>query len=867
MNRRLLLVGQYFAGYRIEGELGAGGMGVVYRAWDPQLQRTVALKLVRSAETEGAHQRLLVEARAASALDHPNVASVHALEQEPDGDLCIVMAYYEGETIGARLKRGPLAPGEAIDIARQIACGLDAAHRQGIIHRDIKPSNVLLTKSGIGKILDFGIARTTAVAVDLTEPGTMVGTLAYMSPEQIRGDRAGSGSDLWALGVVLYEMLTGRHPFPAGTAHELRQAILQNEFPEHPLIPEVVRAPLRKALAKREEDRFSSATAMGSSLEAAGAALSKAADRDTEHVRGAADAKGSARPKYSRRLKRSFVAAAIAVAMIGAGAAAVYRPWAQNSPLAGRSHVTLAVLPFKAQGDVPGLPHLAEGLSEALAQRISNVDYFRDRLAVVSSSELISRNAGDPVEAKRRFGANMLASGILRSGKDSEVILELSITEEGRAAPAPVRLAGDIARLSLLEDQAAAELSSILTMRLNRASPKLSARRPVEPEAYRAYLSGLGLLQRWDKTENLSGALQNFGHATRLDPQFAAAWVGFADAARTRYTQSKDPSHLQYAFAHAQQAVRMEPGLAAAHVVLGRVYSDMKERDLALVEYKRALEIDNGDLSALAGVARTLEQLQRQTEAAETLERSVRLHPYSWTAHNHLANFYYRAGRLPESERAFRRCLELSPDNAGLHSNLGAVLFARGNLSEAAEHFRASLRLRPTYQASTNLGNVYYRQQRFKEAAEAYGSALQLANQDFRIWGSHARALSRLPGRARDARDSYLRAIQIAEASIATVPPDASTRSLLSLYHAAVGNQPEAEKFAGEALAAPIDDNEALINIASAFELIGQEERAVHWVEEALRRGYAWRDVQQDPDLEKLVNSGRIRLPENRASR
>ena len=224
--------------YEIVSLIGAGGMGEVYKAQDTRLKRLVALKLLPPELTrdEPAKQRFLQEARAASALDHPNICTIHEINETPDGQLYLVMAYYEGETLKEKIERGPLPLDEAVDIAIQIGQGLAEAHAAGVVHRDIKPANVMLTKGAQVKIVDFGLAKL-AGQVGLTQTGKALGTVAYMSPEQARGHEVDHGADLWSLGVVLYEMLAGRRPFPGEHAQSVVYAILNAEVAPPPECP------------------------------------------------------------------------------------------------------------------------------------------------------------------------------------------------------------------------------------------------------------------------------------------------------------------------------------------------------------------------------------------------------------------------------------------------------------------------------------------------------------------------------------------------------------------------------------------------------------------------------------------------------
>ena len=263
------MIGETISHYRVISEIGAGGMGVVYKAEDLRLGRFVALKFLPTqlVRDEDARRRLFAEARAASSLDHPNVCTIYDVEELPDGRVFLAMAFCDGETLKERLERGVIPTTEAVRLAAQVARGLARAHQAGIVHRDVKPGNIMVTTDGDAKLLDFGIAKASG-GVDMTRTGTTVGTVAYMAPEHVRGGTADARSDVWSLGVVLYEMLAGRHPFTGGDDYELLTAIVERPVPP---LPSGVTPPLAgivsRALDRNPSRRFATAGEMASALE------------------------------------------------------------------------------------------------------------------------------------------------------------------------------------------------------------------------------------------------------------------------------------------------------------------------------------------------------------------------------------------------------------------------------------------------------------------------------------------------------------------------------------------------------------------------------------------------------------------------
>src|SRR5882762_2493905 len=264
------MVGQTISHYKITDKLGAGGMGVVYKALDVKLERVVALKFLPNglSVSDRDKQNLLREARAASALDHPNIGVIHGIEESEDRQLFIVMGYYEGETLAQKLSRGVIPVRESLDIAIQILRGLSSAHARNIVHRDVKPSNIIMTNDKVAKIVDFGLARVVATA-SATQSISSTGTLPYMAPEQILGEAIDQRCDIWALGVILIQMITGSHPFVRPNKGAITFAILNQPPAGLEIIPEAVRAVPYRALSKKSERRYAGADEMLRDLEAA----------------------------------------------------------------------------------------------------------------------------------------------------------------------------------------------------------------------------------------------------------------------------------------------------------------------------------------------------------------------------------------------------------------------------------------------------------------------------------------------------------------------------------------------------------------------------------------------------------------------
>jgi serine/threonine-protein kinase len=378
--------------------------------------------------------------------------------------------------------------------------------------------------------------------------------------------------------------------------------------------------------------------------------------------------------------------------------------------------------------------------------------------------------------------------------------------------------------------------------------------------AYEPYLRGVGYLQRWDKAQNLEDARAEFARATGMDPQFALAQAGLAEAARTAYILNKDPSDLQTALGYAQQAIRLDPKLAEAHVVLGRIYRDMaQQRDLAVIAFQRALELEPRNGDAIQAMAGSYEELGRDAEAEAAFKRGVALRRWGWGGYNALASFYYRKNRFADAEAQYRKALEVAPDNAAVYSNLGATLRHEGKLAEAVKMYQRSIELEPVYQALNNLAGLYYAQRNFRESARMYGKALELNGKDFRVWGSRGQALRHSGAPRAEVENSLRRAIALGEQQLQVRPDHAETLGLLALYHALLGEKEAALARVNQAMTKSSVTGAAAQYCAMAYELTGDRANAVRWAQKALDSGYTWADLGTDMEMDQLVRSTALR--------
>ena len=684
--------------YEVAVLLGAGGMGEVYRARDTRLGRDVALKVLPRAASDDPERlrRFEDEARAAAALSHPHILAVYDVGSH-DGSPYIVSELLEGATVREALSAGGLTVHKALEIAISLARALEAAHEKGIIHRDIKPENVFLTRNGHVKVLDFGLARFLPSSVDevtsdaptatqQTVPGAVLGTAAYMSPEQVRGKAADARSDIFSLGVMLYEMLARRRPFQGETKADTAAAILDRDpasledldVPVSPPLAQIV----RRCLEKRPEDRFHSAHDLAIALEAVGV---------TPSGKGTLSA-GShkTRPRYSWRTRLAVAAAAFVVL-----SAVGIRLW-PGRRLPSRAPIkSLVVLPLKNLSGDPAQDFFAEGMHEALTTAVSKIGALR----VISRTSAMHYKGSDKAlpEIAAELNVDAVVEGsVLQSGDHVRVTAQLiqAATDAHLWAESYDRSLRDV--LSIHDEVARAiadRVSVVLTAEEDRA---LSRSRPVDPEAYRQYLLGQFHLEGLSG-ESMRESLDHYRAAIARDPAYAPAYAG----------------------------------LSFAYTNLGVWFGSMSPREvlpLARTAARRALELDHDlpDGYLALGVTQYMFEWD-WAGAASSFRRGIALNTRSTAGRIGFANYLTAMGHFEESIRLGKETLEIDPLSPSSYNELAFSLQNAGRVDEALEYARKGFEVDPTYlQTLEILAELHELRHEPAEAIEYLGKAEKL---------------------------------------------------------------------------------------------------------------------------------------------
>jgi eukaryotic-like serine/threonine-protein kinase len=864
-----LSAGDVVGNYKILGLAGAGGMGVVYRALDVKLERTVALKFLPEhlISTDDDKQRFLREARTASSLDHPNIGVIHGLEETGDGRTFIVMAYYSGETLVRKMRRGPLATAEAVDIAIQIGDGLAAAHAGAVVHRDIKPSNVILTQSGVAKIVDFGLARLASAGS--TQSISTAGTIGYMSPEQTVGKYVDQRTDIWSLGIVLTEMVTGKNPFlrdtPAGTIF----AIL-NEPPQ-PMeeIPIDLLRVMYRALSKEPATRYQSCREMVADLKDVRSRLDPAAtaaqtgSRPSSHTASGLASElrkhiaqasrptwsgEAAAPRWSR-----WLAGAGLVAALLAGVSFLPPVRERLTGWFGREVDHVAVLPFENVGNDPANEAVSAGLMDSLAGRLTNLETGKQSLWVLPTSEVRRLKITDPASALRELGATVAVEGSLRrDGQTIHLTVNLINTKNLRQVGS-VTLEDRAGDFPSVEDEAVARIAKLMRIDVTPEMLRTTGG-AVNAGAYELYLKALGYTQRYDKPGNLDLAIAALDDAVKADPRFALGFAQLGDAYRLKYRLDKDKKWIDEALANCQKAQQLDDRLPVVYVTLGHIHRSTGKYDLALQEYQRALELDPRNADAIIGLARSYDSAGRTADAEAAFKKAIALRPDSWDGYNSYAAFLNDHERYEDAVAQFRHAIQLTPDNAALYLNLGAVYSDMGaqHYPDAEQMLKKSISLEPSYGAFANLGYLYNQEEKYTEAAAATEKALQINDKDYVVWGNLMAAYEGLHDKEKAGR-ALDREIPLLEQAALDVPRDAGVQASLAVLYAKKKFREKAISRIQSSLALSPDDPNVLATVGLAYEDLGDRAQALQFIEKSLQKGYDLAALKTTPDLQGLL--------------
>ena len=599
------MIGQTISHYKIIEKLGEGGMEVVYKAHDIKLDRLVALKFLppHLASDEQDRKRFIHEAKAASSLDHPNICNVHEIDETPDGQVFIVMAIYEGAPLNKKIEKGPLKIDEALDVVIQAAEGLQAAHEKGIVHRDIKSSNIMLTDKGRAVIMDFGLAQSRGMS-RLTKTGSTIGTVPYMSPEQAKGEKVDHRSDIWSLGTVLYEMVTGQMPFRS-EYHEAVVYSIMNESPP-PMtglrsgVPMALEAIVNKCLEKNPGDRYQHADEL---------------IVDLRRIRTRSSQQVSTPAPRSRSKSRMVISAGAIIVL--ALLAFLGRPLFMGEP---DKAISLAVLPLENLSAESGQEYFADGITDALITELGQISALRVRSR--TSIQRYAKTDKSLPQIAKELNAEMIVEGsVSRSGENARITAKLIRATDDRQIWTKT-YEREIGQFLALENEIARDIAREVGIRLTEeARVRTTNQKAVNPKAFDLYLKGVS-----------SGNRSNFVEAVKLDPDFGLAYAKIASGyfyaglfgtlpAREAFSKMRDA---------AETALQKDNTLGEAHcfLALAKLHVDLDWVG-AEKEFKRAIELNPSLVDTRHFYAHYLMAANRIEESATEMKLTAELDPLS----------------------------------------------------------------------------------------------------------------------------------------------------------------------------------------------------------------------------------------------
>jgi eukaryotic-like serine/threonine-protein kinase len=847
--------------FRIEKLLGAGGMGKVYKAFDKELSRMVALKTLQPelVSDPTVIQRFKQELLLASKISHKNILRIHDLN-DFEGTKYITMAFIEGRDLSQILKEeGPLSLDRCLKIIRQLCEALDAAHSEGVVHRDFKPHNVLVGKDDQVYVSDFGLATSLESAqMGMTRSGAVVGTPRYMSPEQVEGKRVDSRTDIYSLGIVFYEMVTGQVPFSGESTWQLMyQRVQQTPIDVKqvkPDLPDYIARVIMHCLEKDPANRYQSAKEIVADLDA-----NRSPSLSTTYAPSRTMQINI--PVVHNRWWFPVVVGGIVLVtvffavpktrhlIIPPSKTAISTTSASVNGLPSIAKGKyVAVLPFRVIGDQAAYGYVADGVVESISAKLFQIKDVH--MAAPAAAAKVDPKASLPQVAKE-LGVNLIVHGTVQ-GKDDN--LRISVNLENMAENRLVwsqEFAGVNGDLLTLEDQIYGHIVDALEAKPTSAELAATSAHPTENiEAYNFYLRGRNAITGNVDDATAQAAMNFYNQALQKDPAFALAYAGLADANLVMYSQKKDKFWSDKAIEAAKKAESLNAKLPEVHFTLGSVYSATGQTVQSIAENKRALELAPNSDEAYRRLGNAYIANNQKAEALRALEKAVELNPYYWNNLTALANAYHNFGEDDKAAKLYSQTIQLEPDNPAGYSNLAMVYFSQGKYEESIASFQKALQLKPTAAIYSNLGTAFFYLKRYPEALSMFEKAVEM-NPTNENLGNLADGY-RLVGNKEKAQGTYERAIKVAFQDLKVNPRNAEVAGNLALYFAKKGDLEQARDFIKRAR--NLDHSSLYLMYAAAVvdTIDNKPSDAIKELKDAVAKGFSPQDVATDPEFTSL---------------
>jgi eukaryotic-like serine/threonine-protein kinase len=872
--------------FQIVRFVGQGGMGEVYEAQDRELGGRVAIKTVRPEllQDPAFAGRFRREVSLARQVTHPNICRVFDVgtTQTERGDACafFTMEFLEGETLSQYFRRsGKLSVEIALPLIRQMAAGLDALHQQGIVHRDFKPGNVMIcppAQSGASRVVinDFGLARAIeqeeSGLQSITHSGQIFGTPDYMAPEQLMGQPASRASDIYALGLIVYEMVTGARPY-AGSGKLVENAV--NRVTQPPRSPRQVAPELPQSwedvilacLAREPESRPGSARVVERML--AGEPLS------TPFLEPLPAPPSPPPPAAATPVPVPFWKPGKGMAILFASFLALsavllrYTGWIgkENSGGVGQfstaaASPSIALLPLHVLTDEPEMRVFAAGLMETITSRMSQYEASKPGMAsesaallVVPASEVRSQDAKTAGDAKRKFATAYAVEGSLQRSDDRlRLMLTLIDTRQMRQTETIV-LEEPRGNSVKLQDAAVSRLANALNLTLQAKYARDSvSTASLAPGAYEYYLQARGYLQRSDQSQSVSSAETLLKRALQSDPKYALAHSALGETYLQQFEVSRDPAKMEQALESGKQGVDLSPSLPETNIAMGRIQLGVGRYEEAKTSFERAITLDGRNTEGYQGLANAYSKLKDFNKAEATYQKAISLRPGDWSSYKQFGLYYATRGEYAKAVDQFNKVIDLSPDNAQGYINLGGAYIRLNRLDDAERVLLKARSLdprRPT--ALNNLGLIYLSRRQYSDAIAIYRNVTEINPRSYRSWGQMGTAYLRL-GEEDKSKESFGKAISILESEILINEKDANMHSLLALYRALSKRKDYVEPLRRSLELAP-GNPDMLAQAAETYVAAGDGKQAVSSLDAAFKKGYPRETARKSPALAPLL--------------
>jgi non-specific serine/threonine protein kinase len=834
------MIGNTISHYEILEKLGEGGMGVVYKAEDTKLDRIVALKFLPKhllCDNE-AKTRFEYEAKAASALNHPNITTIYEID-EKEGECFIAMECVEGKSLKEFLKDKTLSIKEILKISTQIAEGLNSAHKKDIVHRDIKSDNIMVTDEGLVKIMDFGLAKLRGVS-GLTKAGTTLGTMQYMSPEQVQGLEVDQRSDIFSFGVVLYEMITGQLPFRGEYEATVIYSII-NETPE-PLtkyqsdVPEGLQKIVDKTLEKDVNLRYQS---LGELLLDFGKLVKG------EEVQGV----------VPKRMNWTFLG--IGAGVFGLALVILMLFWFFKSFQRVPSVPTLAVLYLENLGDKTD-DYFVAGMTDAIITDLSKLEGLR----VLSRSD-VAPYKGKAINVKdlgKKLCVDYIIEGSIQKADHMlRITAQLIKTKDGFHLWAD-KFTGELNSVFEVQDEVAERIASALKVKFSPVEKNRIEKKPTGSiQAYDYYLKGMDYF--WTGSQkDLDLALEMFNKALEIDSNYALAYSGIGEVYATKYNYQRTLDWRDKAEKMAKRALVIDPELAEAHLTLGRVYDFERKNTVAIEEFKKVTELrpnSNDPYRRLGYVY--LYNLYDYTKAISFFQKALEIRPTDAKSYRGLGLSYTSLRKYDEGIKYIKKGLEIAPDDIYLLTFLADAYRYKRMFDQALDVYNKALKYYPDEPAISYYigGLVYYSKKEYDKAIEVLEKSIKQGMSEFMVLVNIGSAYQH-KGDKREAKVFYDSSVYACKKVLEKEPQNAWALSQLGLSYAFLGNEKDAIENGNLALKAELSP-EQVYNLALIYAILKKNDLTLKSLEQACLKDPSYIDIASlEPDFEKLKSHPRF---------